>query len=469
VLKQKLQREIANQRGVLDDRSVGSPTTEASGDNGRISDGSPIPTGNTDRPGTETKRKYRRHPKPDKNAPERPPSAYVIFSNRIREEVRGQNLSFTDIAKLVGDRWQKLSSDHKEPFESQANAAKEKFNAELSQYKKTDSYKEYTQYMADFKAKHGSSIADGKRLKLDQESVAVPGRSNETMSETKHRLSTAHYTRDLSVGSVSSTSYHGGDPSPKGGSTTVPSTMVGCGMSSNLSRISSSPVTNSPPLRPDHRELRMPPVLPVPASSHVEARPIRGDLSDLHARAGQLSLGPLGNSTIQLTGDPASANRPPAAFPRPFLQHQSSSASSNTYSDSSGASNGLPVTPADEAWRLQPVDSKVPSQEGSRIYHPLLGNKLSTHFTQLPPLHPTERLPDISAHPTHGTLPFPGSPCPHDLKTIFKVRPRNQAPLPPSDASAGSSSEPRDEIKSPLETSESDAANALAVLACTGR
>ena len=27
------------------------------------------------------KRKYRRHPKPDENAPERPPSAYVIFSN----------------------------------------------------------------------------------------------------------------------------------------------------------------------------------------------------------------------------------------------------------------------------------------------------------------------------------------------------------------------------------------------------
>lgn len=42
---------------------------------------SPHPTtDNYSRP--SAKRKYRRHPKADENAPERPPSAYVIFSNR---------------------------------------------------------------------------------------------------------------------------------------------------------------------------------------------------------------------------------------------------------------------------------------------------------------------------------------------------------------------------------------------------
>ena len=75
----------------------------------------------------EPKRKYRRHPKPDENAPERPPSAYVIFSNKVREEVKEQNLSFTKIAKLVGDRWQKLDPAGKEPYEAQANAAKERY------------------------------------------------------------------------------------------------------------------------------------------------------------------------------------------------------------------------------------------------------------------------------------------------------------------------------------------------------
>lgn len=74
---------------------------------------------------TEQKRKYRRHPKPDENAPEKPPSAYVLFSNKIREEVKSENLSFTEIARLVGERWQKLDPAQKDRFESHASALKE--------------------------------------------------------------------------------------------------------------------------------------------------------------------------------------------------------------------------------------------------------------------------------------------------------------------------------------------------------
>lgn len=138
-----------------------------------MSDGASTPIGLGERSGqggAEPKRKYRRHPKPDENAPERPPSAYVIFSNKVREDVRSEKLSFTDIAKLVGDKWQKLSPAGKEPYEAQASAAKEKYNSELLAYKKTDEYKEYLQYLADFKTKHGGSATEGKRPKLEQES-----------------------------------------------------------------------------------------------------------------------------------------------------------------------------------------------------------------------------------------------------------------------------------------------------------
>jgi hypothetical protein len=102
----------------------------------------------------DTMRKYRRHPKPDEHAPERPPSAYVIFSNQIREEVKGQDLSFTQIAKLVGDRWQKLNSQGREPYEEQAKTAEEHYNIQLSAYRQTDAFKNYSQYLTDFKAKH---------------------------------------------------------------------------------------------------------------------------------------------------------------------------------------------------------------------------------------------------------------------------------------------------------------------------
>jgi hypothetical protein len=110
---------------------------------------------------------------PDEHAPERPPSAYVIFSNReqrfprpsaafanvaseVRETLRGQELSFTEIAKIVGERWQVLPADSRDACERQANSAKEKYYAELAEYKKRPEYESYQKYLEEFKAKHAA-------------------------------------------------------------------------------------------------------------------------------------------------------------------------------------------------------------------------------------------------------------------------------------------------------------------------
>ena len=74
----------------------------------------------------------------------------------VRDELKPLNLSFTDIAKRVGENWQVLSPEEKEPYESQASAAKEKYHTEMAAYKMTDSYREYQRYLADFKAKHAT-------------------------------------------------------------------------------------------------------------------------------------------------------------------------------------------------------------------------------------------------------------------------------------------------------------------------
>ena len=50
-----------------------------------------------------------------------------------------------------------ILAEEKEPYESQASAAKEKYHSEMAKYKKTDAYKEYTQYLADFKAKNATN------------------------------------------------------------------------------------------------------------------------------------------------------------------------------------------------------------------------------------------------------------------------------------------------------------------------
>ena len=74
----------------------------------------------------------------------------------MRETLRGRELSFTEIAKVVGERWQVLPADAREGCERQANAAKEKYYAELAEYKKTAEYDAYQSYLEDFKAKHAA-------------------------------------------------------------------------------------------------------------------------------------------------------------------------------------------------------------------------------------------------------------------------------------------------------------------------
>lgn len=76
--------------------------------------------------------------------------------SEMREDLKGQNLTFTEIAKLVGENWQGLTQAEKEPYEREAQAAKEKYNRDLAEYKKTPDYKKYLQYLQEFKAKHAS-------------------------------------------------------------------------------------------------------------------------------------------------------------------------------------------------------------------------------------------------------------------------------------------------------------------------
>ncbi|KAK9728929.1 hypothetical protein K7432_000681 [Basidiobolus ranarum] len=107
-------------------------------------------------PDSNGKRKYRRHPKPDKNAPEKPASAYVMFSNKVRAELKDQNMSFTEIAKIVGDRWKSISREDKEQVEQSAAQAREEYYEALRGYKETNEYKEYQEYLEEFRKKSSS-------------------------------------------------------------------------------------------------------------------------------------------------------------------------------------------------------------------------------------------------------------------------------------------------------------------------
>lgn len=74
--------------------------------------------------------------------------------SEMRDKLKGRELSFTEIAKIVGERWQILSPHEKEPCERQAQAMKEKYYADLTEYKKTPEYSQYQGYLSEFRAKH---------------------------------------------------------------------------------------------------------------------------------------------------------------------------------------------------------------------------------------------------------------------------------------------------------------------------
>lgn len=97
------------------------------------------------------KRKYRRHPKPDRDAPIKPPSAYIMFSNDARAKLKDHNMTFVEIAKIVGDQWKNLSSSKKKQYERTAMKAKDEYLDALNDYRQTDKYKVSSIYYASYK------------------------------------------------------------------------------------------------------------------------------------------------------------------------------------------------------------------------------------------------------------------------------------------------------------------------------
>ena len=98
------------------------------------------------------KRSYRHHPKPDPNAPERPYSAYVLFSNHVREQVKDENLPFPELSRQVGVRWQNLLPQEKERWKKLAAGPWEAYKEKVSAYQQTEKYKDYKLYVESFKS-----------------------------------------------------------------------------------------------------------------------------------------------------------------------------------------------------------------------------------------------------------------------------------------------------------------------------
>jgi hypothetical protein len=136
-------------------------------------------------PVTSTKRQYRRHPRADQNAPRRPKTAYVLFSEHVRRDPAINRLSFAEVAKEVGKRWGNLTPEERSTvWEKPVAEQMREYRAEFEQYKLTDSYLSYQKYLEDFR--QGNQNPDA----AEQQAASL--KEDETHTSPQGELGTAN-------------------------------------------------------------------------------------------------------------------------------------------------------------------------------------------------------------------------------------------------------------------------------------
>ncbi|MBO1765066.1 hypothetical protein JQN64_28255, partial [Escherichia coli] len=157
-----LQREIATYRGIPQSISL-DPESNSPEPISLSTSALESFTRQTTTPPPREKRRYRRHPRADPNAPKKPKTAYVNFADQLRTDPEVSQLSFVDIAREVGRRWQELPAEKKCIWERNAARAMQEFEAQMDEYKKTESWQKHQNYLNDFKAQQSAASANKHR------------------------------------------------------------------------------------------------------------------------------------------------------------------------------------------------------------------------------------------------------------------------------------------------------------------
>lgn len=94
-----------------------------------------IPTPPGSIPGGGKKKRVKRERDP--NAPKRPASAYILFQNAVRQEMRAANptADYKELARQIGDRWKNLSEEAKRPWSEAGKLAMSSWNIQNKEYK----------------------------------------------------------------------------------------------------------------------------------------------------------------------------------------------------------------------------------------------------------------------------------------------------------------------------------------------
>lgn len=73
----------------------------------------------------------------DPNAPKRPPSAYLLFQNEVREKVKTEHpdMAYRELLGVIAQRWKALTEEQKNTYENSYSLATEDFRRRDTAYK----------------------------------------------------------------------------------------------------------------------------------------------------------------------------------------------------------------------------------------------------------------------------------------------------------------------------------------------
>lgn len=86
----------------------------------------------------EKKKRNKAEKKPkDPNAPKRPPSAYILYQNEVRDALRSERpeLAYKDILALISEKWKQLPDAERKVFEAKYVDAQNQFKTLDDAYK----------------------------------------------------------------------------------------------------------------------------------------------------------------------------------------------------------------------------------------------------------------------------------------------------------------------------------------------
>uniref|UniRef100_A0A8C5NZV2 HMG box domain-containing protein n=1 Tax=Jaculus jaculus TaxID=51337 RepID=A0A8C5NZV2_JACJA len=128
-------------------------------------------------PKGETKKKFK-----DSNAPKRPPSAF-LFCYEYCSKTKGEHpgLSIGDVAKKLGEMWNNIAANDKQPYEKKAAGLKEKYEKDIRTLLPTELKENLMQKKK--KKKEGVVKAEKSKKKKEEKEHEEDGEDEEEEDE----------------------------------------------------------------------------------------------------------------------------------------------------------------------------------------------------------------------------------------------------------------------------------------------